>query len=612
MSLAVTGTIEKEAMVNPLMRFHEAGKFGVALGPVTYTPQVYITTSYSSTGGLVTFVAQPPSIATAMDRQVTLKWFFQVDVTAVRGSSGFVIDPGSYDAPRAFPAASCMTSISANINNTKVSLQLNSVLHALLQCNTDNHDLSMRLSTAPSALDEYQNYSDPVDVLFPAVGGQPNQLRGSVSDPLQAFGESVGKYSPNRGGWPLGATVTGNPHGAPGTTGTAQVLFESTEPMFLSPFGAATDSYSLVGVSQFTVQCQFGPLAHAWSHSDHLAASKFGPGFPGTSFAISLWKNPELHVNFLTVSPAISIPEAVVYPYTDVVPYQTDIGGPLAPGAQATNTSANIQLQAVPSRILVYVSQNPKDVQTDVTTQTNSTDTFARIDQIIVNFDNVTGILSAASTDDLFNECVRNGLMMNYQQWTQTRGSVMILDVAKNLALQNPADAPGLTAQKQLQVTVKYTNINRTKSLNFTIWIVTMVPGVLTIVNGTSVQQVGVLTQNDILNAIESPRRSVMQIADNFYGGKLASAFRFLEQGHKLAQKFKPLSRALSVARSAGYTPNPLLGDVANATGYGLMDDGGSGLIGGGMRGGRAISRKTLAKRARQSRMDEVDDDEDS
>lgn len=594
MSNAVASNLRTVSVVTPNMQFHNSGTYAVPLGNMLYTPTVIPTTAFDANGGTVTFQAQPPSNTVAMDRSIFVKWSIQVDITAIAGASGNAFDPGVFDAPRFAPMSQCVSTVSCNLNNSTVSLNTNFAINAFSRCNMDNNDTSFCLSLMPSRLDQFQNYSDAQNFAIPNgapgtnTNGAPGSLTGVVADPLQSFGQVDGNYTGNRGAWSLTNLTNGN--GLPGTTQNASFQFTTMEPLWLSPFGASTeDNYSLVGLTSFTVQFTLNNLTRVWSHSDHPNASIINPT---TGIRVTILANPELHVTWLTPSQAITIPDTVLYPFSAVVPYQTSTIT-AAPGVIWTQATQNIQLDTIPTRMIIFCErqQSTKTITT--------TDTFALLKNISITFDNQSGILAQASQEDLYLESLKNGLQMTYLQYTRTVGSIFILDTCKNLCLTKMEEAPGQNENKQFQITTTWQNINQTQTIPFTVWILVINAGLITVSNGQIVQQTGVLTKADVLNSISDPNKQVMQPSASFFGGRVN------DYGSGINSFFKKANKFVSGVGSTGRNVQGQMASFQPATGgYRPHRSFGRALIGGAM-----IDKETLRKRAYEEMVD--DDDEE-
>ncbi|HEY9702269.1 MAG TPA: hypothetical protein V6C58_07470, partial [Allocoleopsis sp.] len=138
----------------------------------------------------------------------------------------------------------------------------------------------------------------------------------------------------------------------------------------------------------------------------------------------------------------------------------------IAPGAEAKIESQNIQLQQIPDRFVIFC-RRPKG-------QLNcfNSSTFLPIKNISINFNNMSGIMSSATTHDLWKLSVSNGCKLNWYEWSgyangynaagfvnqiSTVGSVLIINPARDLSL--PAYlAPGSQGQFSFQFNITVQN----------------------------------------------------------------------------------------------------------------------------------------------------------
>jgi hypothetical protein len=199
-------------------------------------------------------------------------------------------------------------------------------------------------------------------------------------------------------------------------------------------------------------------LARVWSrnqsaagvHPVSISVTMAGAGLP----------LPTLLICLLTPHVLPAIPSKLVYPYFVFTRYPTN-GPQVQPGAQATISSTSNSIATIPKRIYIMARANDA-------TQLNSgsgappgfttTDTFAFINSITVNFADKSGQLSSASAYDLFHMSRLNGCNLNWSEWSQYVGSIICLEPGKDLGLSELA-APGLgNGSYTLQVNATITN----------------------------------------------------------------------------------------------------------------------------------------------------------
>lgn len=550
MSVAVS-KIKPELVLDKRLGFTSQNEFGVIKSGQTNSFKVLPTQNYSTSN--ITFNAQPPSPGIAISREIMVKMYWRVDFVGTAGAlnGGTLLYPGLYDAPRSFPLAQFTQSIQATINNASVAQNNYQVINAFMRCNVSDDERRRDFSLTPSFLDQTQNYDD--------VYSNATTL-GIANDPLQTLGQN--SYEDPRGGWDLhGSGGTGTPITNPvvgvGNAATATVYFETTEPLLLSPFLSGSDnSTAFIGVQTLTLQLNLTNLARVWSHNgDNANAGTI------TSVTVSLAAAPELLLNFITPSPLQDIPLMNVYPYNTVDIYPQDLSVNVAPLASTTINSQNIQFNYIPRRIIVFVRRS------DATSTFETSDTFFRINSVSINFDNISGVLSGANTQQLYTMSKNSGSNLSWSEWNTTVGSVLILDIGHGIMLQDATEAPSLTTTKQFQIQLNVTNLNTTKTVTPSLYICTIADGIITVENGTAILQNTILSREDILTASEESPKEWIKSSNWFGGGMVKKLNSFMK-------KTKNIGREDS---------------------GGAMIGGAS--IGGALIGGRGVSKSSLSKR---------------
>jgi hypothetical protein len=605
MSLSVAQNVKPKALINPQLEFSDNGKFGVEIGGIKYNATQTVCQSNAPNGGTYTFNAQPPGIDIAMCRKVIVKWQFTVTLTNSGGTKqGSYLYLGTYDCPRAFPASQCITSCNAQLNGGGLSLNTNQVINGLLRCNLHNHDFK-DLSAAPSMLDTVQDYAVPLN--RPASNSNYGMI-GTVNSPMSSFGNVASYYKCPRGSWEIFNIQE------PDINNTT-FTFVTYEPLWLAPFDANPKNFGLIGLANFVLSITASNFSRVWCHNNKDTTN----GVTLTSVSAILSDYPVLYTTFITPHEAIPIPKVCLYEFTDIIQYNTDTSATNAiPSLSSTSvTTSNVQLTTIPQRILVFVER------TQATKTAFTTDTFARIDFVSIQWDNQNGDLSAASGYQLWEMSHDNGYQGEWIDWSRGCGSVLILDVAKNLSLSQIDEAPGMTCNKQLQIKVGFTNINPYDDIFFSVWTVIMYPGVITIEDGGMSKQTGVLSREDVRHAIEEPIHGEMTQAHNYFGSGIKDVTKFFRKSHEFLSKHKPLSKALSAAQHLGYDVHPAFGvasKIASATGYGMRRrrrmHAGRGRKrtrrGGSFLGGAMMNKEELRKKYLESAGDDDDDDDES
>lgn len=554
MSLASSGKVETHLVKDIRTNFSSEANFGIIQGGLQNTFVVLPTQQQSISS--VNFQITPPSSEIAVSREILVKFYFEVTITATAGTSGYVIDPGLYDAVRAFPIAQVTGNINCTINNASIAQNNYRLINAFSRYLNEEFAKESNLTLAPSALDYYQNYSDVWTYNL-----------GIVNDPLQSVGQSISQVPP-RGAFLLpnytapgfagDLNIISNPDVGVGVSGSAVVQFAVVEPLWLSPFLNETDSEkAFIGVSVLNIQMNIQNSNLVWSHSDSANASTI------TNMVVSFYQNNEVLMNYITPSTITPIPKTLSYNYSNAIDYSVqDVIGRV-PGAEWTMQSQNINLNSIPRRIYIFARE------IDSNRTVTSTDTFARIDNISLNFNNQSGILSGANPEQLWQISREAGCRMSWDQWSKFSGSVMVLDIGKGLMLNDDKLAPSLTTNIQFQLSIRLKNLNPSKTITFALYTVFVSDGVMTITQNTAITQNAILSVTDIEEAKTNQHEQVTfsNKPTDIYGGGTSffnKLGQHLKKAHEYIRKEKSISKSLG---DLGLTP---YAKVAQNFGYGL------------------------------------------
>lgn len=479
-------------LLDPRLRINESREFGVLSGGSQVSWKPISTTSYSTTAAQ--FTAPPPSPGIVIDRKVLQKFTFQITFAGDTGDAKvplLALAPDYFpaDAPRAYPLSNgVLQTLAVTINNTAVSINMNDVMSALLWYNTNVEERSLDYSSTPSMLDQFQDYKDGYE---------------QVRSPLAQYGDNTAEMS--RGSFVY--TVNSN------TQTSAVVTLTISEYIYLSPFYFGKGNRNgFIGVQTMDFTYTFGDLTRLWSHD-----STNGNVASFTSVSVTLPTAPQLLFNYITPKELSHIPKFVVYPYFSVDRYPTDGSGSLASGASQTISSNNIQLHSIPSRMYIYARER----NADRTIYTS--DVFAAINSITINFNNQSGLLSSATQQDLYKIAVENGCKQSFAQFSKFTGSVLALEFGKDIGLGD-LQAPGLTETNQLQINVNITNPS-SRSINYTLYVVPISQGTFTIMENRAVAQIGVVSKSNILDAKAAPSAD-FNLIENMYGGNFFSSIK--------------------------------------------------------------------------------------
>lgn len=381
-----------------------------------------------------------------------------------------------YDAPRAYALANALNTIQVNLNGQPVNTNLNQYIRALTRFKNNVDCMDIYRSYMPSMLDQFLAYSEGQN--FPA------------RDPLRGYGDNM-VMTPRGSYW--GATITRNDsNNVQGDTAVVHLIL--IEPIYLSPlgFGCHDNLPGFLGISTITLLATLGGRGQGvlggipgalWSHSTASPAtfSSITSKITGASFFAQYFAPP---LN-------MKIPKTLVYGYQEPY-YVSTIGQKLVAGDQKEIPVQNTQLTGIPKMVYVWVAQQDLDV--DMT----STDTYCSIEGINITWNSTPGILSTATSIDLYNISTRNGINMNYSQFSNHCGSVLALKFGEDIQV-NTTQSSGLLGSYQISMKITCTN-NYSFDIIPQVGLLFVYEGTFTIDTGVVLKQINILTQNDILD----------------------------------------------------------------------------------------------------------------
>ena len=469
--------------------------YGVQTGAAQTTFQSFGVTSPSNNS--LNFVVQVPSenIVLGRDVMVTSGLTWTMQITNVPAGQ-LAMQWGINTSLQAFPLASLMTTMNAQINNTNVSINLQDVLPSILRMN-NSRELYRYNSTTPSLPDQvYGSYANAV---------------GATNSPMASI--YAGSYDVDqnpRGSFPVQMTVihaSGNPVAiddslaSSGLTDVWYIQFTTTvtEPLFLSPFTwgdpHTTNSSGLVGINNINLTCNIdtsfkrfistsipsnqlvgifpGRVSNTGTTSSNLFEST-GVTLGGVVLYPPSGSTPSLLFRFLSPHPSDVFSARNVCPYISYPRYITNtVTAQLAPGATTQLTSANLQLNQMPDLFLITIrksmsQQTPQDTMSQMA-----------IKSISINLNNQSGLLSSCSTEMLWRMSRKNASTQSYLEFVgvvagnipgpvsvnQLGGMVQNVPSTGSILVINPTDlsipeylAPGSLGNFNFQFNVTVTN----------------------------------------------------------------------------------------------------------------------------------------------------------
>ena len=519
---------------------HDVEKSHVVLmGGRRVTEQAYPSNNWQGLGQKplqMSYTIEPPSNQTIVDRYMKVRCYFEI-------SCDQDLQLGTNDALRQYPIASLTENINVQINGAGINDNLGEKVHAYLCYGNDNAERQKSSSTTPNAPDAFQEYADW-------------QTYGSAKNPLANYGEN--SFDP-RGGFPVEMI----------DSKTFRVVV--TEGLLLSPFfsGVGNQEEGFVNIDKFLINFRFkNNLSQILSHSS--------AGNAITEVNVSMYQAPEILVNYITPDLTTPIPSSQILPYHSSQDY-IKVLPTLLPGASTNIIGDTVRLNQVPRRVYVFCRHQRS------TSEHTTSDSFLRIDRCNVMWNNESGVLNTASTQDLFELSKRNGCNLSWSQWYKYRGSVLCIELGKDIGLGDN-EAPGVVGNYTIQISLDVTN---TSTENFTAecYMVFMMEGTMTIMPGSAVTSLANLTPDVVLASKMSPEVSHVEHNSLQGGGFFSGLKNFV---NKVAHGVS------SVANVAGKIAGPVLSVVPGAAPVlsaiqtaGKVADVASNLTGGSYAGGR-------------------------
>jgi hypothetical protein len=358
------------------------------------------------------------------------------------------------------------------------------------------------------------------------------------------------------------------------------ITFTTIEPLLtLSPFTWCDPEYNaqgLVGINNmsfnFTID---NSCKRVWS-------SAFEYGGP---YSVSLgwqgfnnnnpFQNVQMQFEFLSTQPTQLVASKNVCPYYDYARYISNSNGSVTfnQGIPAQFTSNTIQINQIPDYFIVF-ARIPMAQQTVLDSAS-----FLTINNVSVNFNNASGLLSSFSQNQLWNMSRKAGLNMNFDEWRgtalrnavdgageaiYTTGSILVIDAA-SLSLPSYLVAGNL-GNFQFQITLNMTSWY-TQQVQAELVIITANSGIFVTEQGTSTTFTGILTKELTLSTQEQKDTpAISRVADErMIGGKMlhrgiARHPKYVAQHMKKMITSGVMGAGYSSGIAGGYAPPPPVG----------------------------------------------------
>jgi hypothetical protein len=415
-----------------------------------------------------------PSLSTVMGRTLRVAMNAQVTTAYLTATGGGqfnavdfttgapiakVFDTNATACLRASPLANVISSCDVRINGGANSVALNqfSTIYPFLRSNEDikRYGAEMPSQCDNSALYENTSATNPF-----------NNVNGNSSVPA-------------RGSF-LARRVSHTANGA-GTGFIDVYVISWTEELLISPFltGHWQDDVGLCNVNNLTISLRLDSLVNMFSLKTVANASITS----ATLIAVNV-DVPVLLVEFNSQNSILAArtPQTAVYEFHQIQTYLRASPGVLdgtANVAVGTVIGDSIRLPCLPSKIYLFIAPTTKTP--------NTPDHFVNITGVSINFNDKTALLNTMDESSLYKMSAFNAGSMsgsafpNYNQWRYGAGSILVIDVVKNLSIAESSTPGSQNQYSTFQATITYSTKNlcavQSPAISYTCYQVIVSPG---------------------------------------------------------------------------------------------------------------------------------------
>lgn len=469
----------------------------------------------------VSFIITPPNIHSVIDRAPTVSFPVRLILKATSTGAGqTVIVPHQFSL-NSFPVSHATATLNSQINSSQFNIQLSQCLPPLLRYNNGAaltvEDYSLSPSMQPQTADYDMDFGGIRSVNAGYLDCNAQSIMGNAGFPMTIVQLDVSTGS--------------------GQNLTAIVDFVSTEYVFLSPW--------LQGKSRGPGFYNITQLLFSWVMQSNAGyfminqdATSVGipmtitsaqvqfSNFTGAAWSYPSIQVPTMHMKFYSLPEDIIVDpqQQFVYPYSEIRVFPTQ-GSLASQNVSTTIASQTVTFSAVPDYIMLWVQEWQNGL---IASPSRSKDSFFAIDKISCLFNDQDGQLASSSPQALYQMCCRNGLKMDWPQWSGQgilkpdwsgfiygAGSPLLLAVPSDITVNSSLLAPGSPMQVSFQCTVTCRNLSSSNVMPMLYIMPIFAGGVFTITGvGSSTQQLGVASMKDIINAREISQMPSADYAD--------------------------------------------------------------------------------------------------
>lgn len=498
-----------------------------------------------------TYQIQVPSENVFLDK--ALDWTSTVYITvsvaiAAPNAGDQVLVLGRDAALAAFPLHQLVSTMTATINDTTVSLNTSDVLPQLLRLSDSAKNRELR--TCPTYLDTYQSNNDAA---------------GTWNNPLAGYENAINGNAPNGAFWNVDFTdaagvVIVPPVQTAATAYTINLKFTSVEKLILSPF-CFSDTHEnetgLFGLQNIQLSMNMNtPSLNGLVGRVLRTTNVYGKVLSGLQYnsgvVAGAFQNSAISCLFLTPSLSLPLPSVSRVNYMEFPRYVQTITPSASIAVDATlanQSSQTITLPCIPD--LIIIAARPTSYGK------YEADWNLPITNISVNFDNFSGLMSSFTTAELFSLSQANGLDMTWnefngqatqaltgaprKQFVGTVGGFLVIKPSRDITLQT-GQAPSNIGNYTFQFNYSVYNPSSSPVASYQLVVITANSGFFESIKGSSRVVKGVLSQKDV---IEADAKGAITRSDlnRYVGGKVSGMIRGFSTG---IQKAMPVVKALA------------------------------------------------------------------
>tara|TARA_R110002167_G_scaffold99886_7_gene261265 strand:+ start:3053 stop:4768 length:1716 start_codon:yes stop_codon:yes gene_type:complete len=500
----------------------------------------------SSSNSSLTFSIQVPSenIIVARDAMIESRiscslLLGSADTPLTLTNGVAALDWGNSTSFSAFPVSKNMNTANVQINNTSTSVNLKDILPQLLRLN-DSRYLYKHNGYAPSMPD--QTFYD-----YDVMAGTNSNPMGSYNNagydvdliprgafPVELLVEHFGDDGVN------GMVYVDTSLTSASTTYTAgeywivNVVSTVTEPIFVSPFTWSAPEHNAQGMlginnmaMNFTIDSSIPRMVS--NGNENVTSVVAGDSrTQAGSVSSNLFLNSRVLLKFLSTQDTDRLASKNVVPYTDFPRYitnQFNSGSALASKGTVTATSNNIQLNQLPDYFIICVRKQMS------TQGPNDSDSFLKITSATFNLNNMSGLLSTATNQDLWKLSSKCGSTQNFQEFgggAWDNASQSVLATTGSLLVISPVDlslpaylAPGSLGNFQLSLTLAVEN-QSDAAVTAELVVIAVNSGFMVTEQGQSSIYTGILTREAVLDA-KGQKPVSSEMVERMIGGKMGN-----------------------------------------------------------------------------------------